>query len=345
MSGELQLLILRFEDEKATHRRREAYLTSLVLHLLLVIFILVSPKLFSNNNEKLLSRRNLTALDESKQLGLLALDKDYQKLLQKPKSPLHSDKVRISQGKPPAVDPKELQAPHPVKKAQVPEQSSPPSTPKPASPTLALPPPPTSSSAAGGQRPSQPGETETEGKQVAQLQSPQPPGPSAGTASRSLREISESLESPGFSVQSAIEKARQSGSYGQGGQSGNSIHNFDRRNPDFSVEQPAIISDTQGVDFSPWLHLIYYRVRDNWYSVVPELIRTRTKGKVVLIFDIRNNGRIDNMEVLRSSGLSPYDRAAVSSIKLSEPFPSFPPAFKGELITVQFTYLYNIRTQ
>ena len=153
------------------------------------------------------------------------------------------------------------------------------------------------------------------------------------------------LESPGFSVQKAIEKARQSGNYGQGGEGGDSIHNFDHRNPDFSVEQPTIVSDTQGVDFSPWLHLIYYRVRDNWYSVIPELIRTGTKGKVVLIFDVRNNGRAESLQVLRSSGLSPYDRAAVSSVKLSEPFPSFPTAFKGELITVQFTYTYNIRMQ
>jgi TonB family protein len=181
------------------------------------------------------------------------------------------------------------------------------------------------------------------GRQVSTLQSPQPSGPSARPAPRSLREISESLESPGFSVQSAIETARQSGNYGQGAQGDHSIHNFDHRNPDFSVEQPTITSDTQGVDFSPWLHLVYYRVRDNWYSVIPELIRTGTKGKVVLIFDVRNNGRIESMQVLRSSGLSPYDRAAISSVKLSEPFPGFPPAFKGEAITVQFTYLYSLR--
>ena len=46
MSDDLQLLTFRFEDDKASHRRREAYLASLVLHLLLIIFILVSPKIF-----------------------------------------------------------------------------------------------------------------------------------------------------------------------------------------------------------------------------------------------------------------------------------------------------------
>jgi len=67
------------------------------------------------------------------------------------------------------------------------------------------------------------------------------------------------------------------------------------------------------------------------------------KGKVVVVFDVRSNGTIENLQVVRSSGLSPYDRAAVSSLKLSEPFPGFPPAFKGDFITLQFSYLYNVR--
>ena len=271
------------------------------------------------------------------------MGQDYQKHLQKPKISPPADKDRIIKAKLPTLDVKRLQAPYPEKNPPVPEQSPSPGLSK-FAPTLpVVPPSPLPPNVPGRQQPSQ--SEETEGKKDSPLQSAQLSGPSARPTPRSLREINESLESPGFSIQSAIEKSRQSGSYGQGGGGGNSIRNFDHRNPDFSVEQPAVVSDTEGVDFSPWLHLIYYRVRDNWYSVIPELIRTRTKGKVVLIFDVRSNGRIENIEVLRSSGLSPYDRAAVSSVKLSEPFPGFPSTFKGELITVQFTYLYNIRTQ
>jgi TonB family protein len=158
-----------------------------------------------------------------------------------------------------------------------------------------------------------------------------------------LQEISDGLEAPGFSVKKSIEQARTSGSYGQGGPGGDSLRNFDNRQANFSVEEPTILSDTLGVDFGSWLRLVYYRVRDNWYAVIPELIRSGTKGKVVIVFDIHSNGRIENLQVVRSSGLSPYDRAAVSSLKLSEPFPSFPHAFKGEMLTLQFSYLYNSR--
>lgn len=345
MSNDLQLLTFRFEDDKASQRRREAYLASLVLHLLLIIFILVSPRIFGRSEEKRLVRSSPPELKDSKQLGLLALDQDYQKYLQKPKVPPPFDKNQIIKGKPPALDVKKLQAPYPdpEKNPQGPERPPSPSPSKFAASPPALPPSVSPPNVAEGVPPSQ--SDETEGKQDSPLQSAQLSGPPAKPAPRSLREINESLKSPGFSIQSAIEKARQSGNYGQGGGGSNSIHNFDHRNPDFSVEQPAIVSGTEGVDFSPWLHLIYYRVRDNWYSVIPELIRTRTKGKVVIIFDVHSNGRIDNIAVIRSSGLSPYDRAAVSSVKLSEPFPGFPVAFKGELITVQFTYLYNMRTQ
>lgn len=86
MSDDLQLLTFRFEDDKSSHRRREAYLASLVLHLLLIIFILVSPKIFSRIDEKRLVRRSPAGLEDSKRLGLLALGQDYQKLLQKPRS-------------------------------------------------------------------------------------------------------------------------------------------------------------------------------------------------------------------------------------------------------------------
>jgi TonB family protein len=343
MSDDLQLLTFRFEDDKASHRRREAYLASLVLHLLLIIFILVSPKIFSRIDEKRLVRSSPAGLEDSKRLGLLALGQDYQKHLQKPKISPPSDRDQIIKAKPPTLDVKKLRAPFTEKDSQGPERPPSPSLPKIAASSPVVPPPLLPPNVTGGVQPIQ--SDDIVGKQDSPLQSAQLSGPTAKPAARSLREINESLESPGFSIQSAIEKARQSGSYGQGGGGGTSIHNFDHRNPDFSVEQPAVVSDTEGVDFSPWLHLIYYRVRDNWYSVIPELIRTRTKGKVVLIFDVRNNGRIDNIEVLRSSGLSPYDRAAVSSVKLSEPFPVFPSTFKGEFVTVQFTYLYNIRTQ
>jgi TonB family protein len=97
------------------------------------------------------------------------------------------------------------------------------------------------------------------------------------------------------------------------------------------------------VDFGPWLRIVYFRVRDNWHSAIPELIRSGARGKTVLIFDVKKDGRIANLQLAKTSGLQPYDRAAISSIQLSEPFPNFPPAYAGDQITIQFSYFYNVR--
>ncbi len=325
MKDESEILQTQFADERAANRRREAFLTSVVLHLLLIIFILVSPKLFSKKGE--LQTDDLTRLDSSKQLGFVALPNDYQKLLQKPKTPVLSEKDRIAQGKAPQIDPEGLRAPYSEGNTKMPERSAPRGEP--------LPPAPLGGLATPTALP--------ESNQIAKLQLPQEPSLADATSKKSLRDISEGLEAPGFSIKQSIEQAKLAGNYGQGGPGGDSLQNFDNRHANFSVEEPTILSDTLGVDFGGWLRLVYYRVRDNWYSVIPEFIRSGTKGKVVVIFDVRNDGRIENLQVVKSSGLSPYDRAAVSSLKLSEPFPHFPPAFKGDSITLQFSYLYNVR--
>jgi TonB family protein len=327
MKDEIDILRVQFSDERASHRKREAFLSSIILHLLLIIFILVGPKLFPRSLDRNARNVDLAAADQRKDLGFLALPKDYQKLFRKPKIPVPSDKDRIAQGKAPKIDPKGLQVPYSEGNTKQLEQSAP----------AGVPQPPVQAGAPPASPPAPPPQ---ENSQIAKLLLP----PNAeARPKRSLQEISEGLEAPGFSVKKSIEQARMSGTYGQGGAGGDSLRNFDNRQANFSVEEPTILSDTLGVDFGSWLRLVYYRVRDNWYAVIPELIRSGTKGKVVIIFDIHSNGRIENLQVVRSSGLSPYDRAAVSSLKLSEPFPSFPHAFKGELLTLQFSYLYNSR--
>jgi TonB family protein len=330
MKDEIDILRIQFADERASYRKREALLSSVILHLLLIIFILVSPKLFPRSLDRNARNADLAAADQRKDLGFLALPKDYQKLFRKPKAPVPSDKDRIAQGKAPKIDPKGLQAPYSEGNTKQLEQSAP----------AGVPQPPVQAAAPPASPPPQSPAPPQESNQIAKLQLP----PNAeARPKRSLQEISDGLETPGFSVKKSIEQARTSGSYGQGGAGGDSLRNFDNRQANFSVEEPTILSDTLGVDFGSWLRLVYYRVRDNWYAVIPELIRSGTKGKVVIIFDIHSNGRIENLQVVRSSGLSPYDRAAVSSLKLSEPFPSFPHAFKGEILTLQFSYLYNMR--
>jgi TonB family protein len=164
-----------------------------------------------------------------------------------------------------------------------------------------------------------------------------------------LGEMLEKMETPGSSLQSSVDSAIRKG-YFRGtaenpisSDTTGGIRKFDKRLDDFSVEEPDILNDTQGVDFSAWLRIVFYRVRDNWYAAIPELIRTGTRGKTVVIFDVQRDGKLSNIQLAKTSGISSYDRAAFSSVNLSVPFPSFPPAFTGNQLTVRFSYFYNIK--
>jgi TonB family protein len=336
MNEDLHLWLSDFPDEKVPRHKREAFLGSLVLHLLALILVVLGPQLIPTPPPRTLTQRSSELAEDSQRLGYLALPPDYQKLFQRLKPPAPHPRIQLPLPAPPKNDPKQLTAPPSENKVQSAEPSpkidlpvpaaSPASNPGKDSVSAALQP---TTSGEGNKRA---GDAQQASKQT-----------EAGTAKSDLRDLVARLEVPGASIQSSLEQARKGSGLGYGGSGVGNASRIDNRMPDFSVDQPSILSDTRGVDFGPWLRLIYFRVRDNWYAVIPEVIRSGMKGRVVIIFDVQRNGKIENLEVARSSGLSSYDRAAISSLKLSEPLPGFPNAFSGDHISLQFTYLYNIR--
>jgi TonB family protein len=101
-----------------------------------------------------------------------------------------------------------------------------------------------------------------------------------------------------------------------------------------------ILSDTQGVDFGPFLSLAMQRVRDNWYHLIPESA-TRKKGKLAIEFAISKDGQISSMKLVASSGDVYLDRPAWGSITASNPFPALPPEFGGQYLALRFRFYYN----
>jgi hypothetical protein len=105
-----------------------------------------------------------------------------------------------------------------------------------------------------------------------------------------------------------------------------------------------ILSDTQGVDFSNYLHRVYITVRQNWIAVFPESARLGDRGIVSLEFRIMKDGTVSVGEpvLVRTSGKEPLDRAALSSVRASNPFEPLPSEFHGPYIALRFTYFYNL---
>src|SRR5215470_12198342 len=113
-----------------------------------------------------------------------------------------------------------------------------------------------------------------------------------------------------------------------------------------SVDPPTILSDTHGYDFSRYMGELIKRVRYNWYSVIPEVARRGEKaGRVVVIFTIFQDGKVQDLRLVASSNVDVLDRAARAAIKLSDPFAALPSDFKGDHIILQFSFLYNIKSE
>jgi TonB family protein len=106
---------------------------------------------------------------------------------------------------------------------------------------------------------------------------------------------------------------------------------------------PDILTPTDGVDFTSYLARIVASVKRNWLAVMPGSAQF-DQGRVVLQFRIFRNGMVPDDEpgLMGSSGKEPLDRAAMSSIRASSPFPPLPPAFSGPYIELRFMFLYNI---
>jgi TonB family protein len=101
-----------------------------------------------------------------------------------------------------------------------------------------------------------------------------------------------------------------------------------------------ILSDTQGVDFGPYLARILQDVKDNWYRLIPESAEMK-KGKLQIEFAITREGNIAQMRCTLSSGDVALDRAAWGGITASNPFPPLPSEFTGPYLALRFRFYYN----
>ena len=107
-----------------------------------------------------------------------------------------------------------------------------------------------------------------------------------------------------------------------------------------------MLTDDEGVDFNDYLRRVYLIVKQNWFAVMPASVELGDNGKVSLQFKIYKTGAVPDGDPQRvfGSGKEPLDRAAISSIRASNPFPPLPAAFKADHIELRFTYCYNERT-
>ncbi|HEY3975519.1 MAG TPA: TonB family protein [Candidatus Sulfotelmatobacter sp.] len=316
-------LLIQLQDDLQRSRKREALWLSIIVHLLLFIGLwhldwiqksigwhtAVAVPLNANKNN------NLTYLE---------LPPDLQKAPRRPNTNIASDKDRIATSRHPELDPKELR-----KILATP----PPGAPGLSAPRAAQPAQPPPAVSQNQQPAPQPGQQQAQrpqfqSDQTAQLQTPARPNEFAkfGTGM-----------SAGSAIQQATEAAaaRRGGGGGQEGDFGLGTGAHGRQ-----LGNLEVLSDTQGVDFGPYLQRILQEVREHWYQAIPESAEMK-KGKLQIEFAITKDGKVADMRLTFPSGDVALDRAAWAGISASNPFPPLPTEFTGPYLALRFRFYYN----
>lgn len=319
-------LLIQLQDDLSRSRKREALWISVIVHL---IMIMVLWKL--NFIQQFIPWHRVVAVavspDKDKNVTFLTLPPDAQKVTRKPNTNIQSDKDRIAMSRHPQLDPKEL------RKLLTPPPGAPglsgPKTPQPApSQPQAM----AQNQAPPQQQPGAQQRPQFETNQTAQLQTPARPD------DKNVFSKYAGGMTAGQSIQQATQAAaaNRAGGGGQGG--------------DFGLDSGArarqygaldILSDTQGVDFGPYLQRVLEEVRENWYRLIPESARMGKKGKLAIEFAITRDGQVADMTLRATSNDSALDRAAWGGITASNPFPPLPTEFTGPYLALRFRFYYN----
>jgi len=107
----------------------------------------------------------------------------------------------------------------------------------------------------------------------------------------------------------------------------------------------AVLSDTEGVDFHPYILRLLAALKANWISVMPKSAETGEVKVVFITFQIAPNGGIGPPDPVleRTSGDQAFDDAAISAIRASSPFEALPLEFDGPYLKLRIAFIYNYR--
>jgi len=129
---------------------------------------------------------------------------------------------------------------------------------------------------------------------------------------------------------SGSSKARQGSGYSAGG------GNAGNPSPGNPNGRPGIDA-VKEPDFGPYMRELQRRIKRNW-----EPPKGNESKRVVVLFRVSRDGRLLSLRVMKSSGVSEADKAAISAVELTAPFSPLPPEYKGNDIDIQFTFDYNV---
>ena len=306
---ELIHLLDSLDDERSKARFRESIYISVIIYLAILWFLFYGPRVLFHQ-PRLISPAQVL--------------KDREQQLTRLDDPTNLPRTSAPKSPPPrpVVDQKMLKQLQAMRKAAPPAPAAPPKptpTPpvtQPAPPQQATPLPPAP----------QPQPTQQPAQQaLVEAPKPVPTRPNFGNPNQTA----------GDAIRQAAQgAARDHGASDSGGQTSG------RGGMGTGAE---ILSDTQGVDFGPYIRRILQDIKRNWYPLIPEEARPplNKQGETLIRFTIMPDGRIAAMNLDGSSQDQSIDRACWGAITGEGQFPPLPASFHGPNLELRIDFLTN----
>lgn len=305
---ELVRLLDTIEDERARGRFRESIYISLFIWMAVVWVLFYGPK-YLWHAPQLISPTEALQRQEIVRLNA-------PRLPHRSVAPPKIDRATIDKLR--AMEPKPAPTPAPTPKTPTPPPpptpvATQPSTPQPA-PALPLPAAP------------RPVVTHTP-QPVPDAPTPQAPTrptfDTGGSASQEMHRAMRGSQNAGSGSGAAIQ-----GGSGRGAALGQGVD---------------ILSDTQGVNFQPYLQRILREIYEQWIPLIPEEAQPplRKQGGTLIRFTINPDGTIAAMNLDGSTHDDALNRAAWGSITGVGQFPPLPKEFHGPNLELRIHYLVN----
>lgn len=306
--SELVHLLDSLDDERSRARFRESIYISVFFWMVVIALLIFAPRFFPRTPQFVVP----SGLDQNKPIAHLTVPADVQRALE------HAPKFK-SPPKGPGRTPEP-----PIQQAvpQTPAQPPPPKAmPQQSAPT---PPPPV--------------------VQQSPLQQPRPPQQSAlpSAPAPSTVPARPTFANPNTSAHDMIQQSTRAPHSGGGGLAieGGPNGPVARRGMGTGVD---ILSDTQGVDFNPYLQQILREIYETWLPLIPEEARPplNKQGETLIRFTIMPDGTIGPMALDGSTHDDAINKSCWGSITGVGQFPPLPSQFHGPNLELRIHYLVN----
>jgi len=307
--SELVHLLDSLDDERAKARFRESVYISLFFWMAVIALLIFAPRVFPRAPEFIVPTGEL----KDQKMTSLTIPPDVQRALE------HVPKVKPSPRPSPSAS-----APSAPQAAPQQPAAQPPAQPR-LSPQAAAPPPP---------------------PPVVQ-QSPLPQAPAAQTSALpsapapSAAPTRPNFGNPNTSAHDMIQQATRA-PHGGGGLTTGSGSNGPAEHRGLGTDVD-ILSDTEGVDFNPYLQKIMREIKETWLPLIPEEARPplNKQGETQIRFIILPDGRIGGMLLEGSTHDDAINKSCWGSITGVGQFPPLPSQFHGPKLELRVHYLVN----